>query len=168
MDGELLRCGTDWTLRFRRRLPHSADKVWSALTEPEHLEAWFPQRVIGEWTPGARLRFEHADPDLPVFEGEVLVVDPPSVLEFTWGTDRLRFEITPEGGDCTLTLTDTIDTVGKAARDGAGWHACLDVLEFVLSDRPAPWDPGQRWGQVHPGYVERFGPQASTIGPPET
>jgi hypothetical protein len=24
-----------------------------------------------------------------------------------------------------------------------------------------------RWRQVHPGDVERFGPAASTIGPPE-
>lgn len=33
---------------------------------------------------------------------------------------------------------------GKAARDGAGWHTCLD-----------------------PGYVERFGPEGATVGPPD-
>lgn len=32
-------------------------------------------------------------------------------------------------------------------------------------DAPAS-RPGARWAEVHPGYVERLGPEASTIGPP--
>lgn len=26
--------------------------------------------------------------------------------------------------------------------------------------------PGQRWSEVHPRYVEAFGPEAAAIGPP--
>jgi uncharacterized protein YndB with AHSA1/START domain len=166
VEGELERRGEAWTLRFTRRLRHPAEKVWRALTEREHLQQWFPQRVVGEWRPGAALRFEDADPGVPTCAGEVIACEAPSLLEFTWGTDRLRFEISPHGTECVLTLIDTIDTVEKAARDGAGWHACLDVLEHVLDGRPAPWDPGQRWSAVHPRYVQKFGPEAAVIGPP--
>jgi hypothetical protein len=87
------------------------------------------------------------------------------VLEIRWGSDTLRFEIVPDGDGCTLTLTDTFDEVGKAARDAAGWHECLDNLEHELDGTP-PLAPGERWVHVHAAYVEALGPEASTIGPP--
>jgi len=65
-----------------------------------------------------------------------------------------------------LVFTDTLEARGKAARDGAGWHGCLDVLEYVLAGQTPPWKAGERWGHVHDQYVERFGPEAATIGPP--
>ena len=58
--------------------------------------------------------------------------------------------------------------VGKAARDAAGWHACLDILGHHLAGEKPPWSPVERWDQVHAQYVERLGPEASTIGPPES
>jgi uncharacterized protein YndB with AHSA1/START domain len=167
VNGELEQIGDRWRLRFRRQLHHSPETVWRAITEPEHLETWFPQRVVGEWTVGAPLRFEGVGGEFPPFDGEVIACECPSLLEFRWGTDLLRFEIVPDGSGCTLILTDTIEELGKAARDGAGWHACLDVLEHHLDGTPPPWTPGERWGQVHPVYVETFGPAASTIGPPD-
>jgi uncharacterized protein YndB with AHSA1/START domain len=168
MNGELHALDAErWTLRFTRHLAHPVGKVWEALTDPKHLEAWFPDRIIGDLlTPGAALRFEHAAEQFPGFDGEVLTVEPPALVEFSWGTDIIRFELTPEGDGCTLTLTDTIDELGKAARDGAGWHACLDVLEAVLDGTPPSFTSGERWQAVHPGYVAAFGPEASTIGPP--
>lgn len=62
---------------------------------------------------------------------------------------------------------DTFDELGKASRDGAGWHACLDVLEHHLAGQTPPWSDEEHWRDVHAGYVERLGPEASTIGPPE-
>mgnify|MGYP001259222093 CR=1 FL=1 len=32
-------------LRLTRHLPHSPERVWSAVTEPEHLRQWFPAEV---------------------------------------------------------------------------------------------------------------------------
>jgi uncharacterized protein YndB with AHSA1/START domain len=166
MNGTLEQTGDRWRLRFTRRLGHPPEKVWSAITEPEHLAAWFPDRiVVDEWTVGAPLRFEH--PYGPPFEGEVLAVDPPSLLEFQWGPDTIRLEIAPEGDGSTLTLLDTFDEHGKAARDAAGWHACLDALEAHLAGDPSSRDAQERWSEIHPGYVEAFGPEASSIGPPE-
>jgi uncharacterized protein YndB with AHSA1/START domain len=142
--------------------------VWRALTEPEHRDAWFPQRIEadGGWVAGARLRFVSDLMPEANFGGELLVCDPPRTLEMRWGTDILRFELAADG-DCTLlTLTDTIEERGTAARTGAGWHTCLDTLTYALAGQAPPWTGDQRWRQVHPSYVSQYGPEAATIGPP--
>jgi len=41
------------------------------------------------------------------------------------------------------------------------------VLGYHLDQQKPPWEKGERWGQVHDSYVERFGPEAATVGPPE-
>lgn len=97
--------------------------------------------------------------------GEVIAVEPPRLLEFRWGTDVIRLELTGYARGSTLTLIDTLDDRGKAARDAAGWDECLLRLEHHL-DGTTPPAPGERWKKVHPDYIERFGPEASTIGPP--
>ncbi len=167
MNGELEQTNEGWRLRFTRRLDHSPEKVWRAITEPEHLKSWFPTRPVGDLTAvGSRVSWEFDDHDLPAMQGEVLACEPPSLIEFGWGPDRIRMEISPEGDGCVLVLTDLLDELGKAARDGAGWHTCLDRLEDDLAGRDAG-DTSGRWREVHPGYVEKFGPEASTLGPPE-
>jgi uncharacterized protein YndB with AHSA1/START domain len=150
-------------LTFTRTLAHAQDKVWRAITEAEHRRHWFPDEVVGEFRPGAPLTF--VVPGHDAFHGEVLVFDPPSVLELRWGDDRLRFELQPTDGGTVLTMTDTFDELGKAARDAAGWHECLDRLVDALDDT-ASAEPGTRWRAVHPRYVAALGPEASTIGPP--
>jgi len=167
VDGELDQIEGKWQLRFTRKLGHRPEKVWRALTEPDHLVAWFPQDIEGERRLGARLRFVYRSGQGPDFEGEIIVHDPPSVLEFRWGGDTLRFELEPDGDGCVLTLRDTFDELGKAARDAAGWHECLDLLAHDLASEAPSWRSGERWQQVHPLYVERFGPEAATIGPPD-
>lgn len=165
--GDLAAVDGRWQLRFTRTLRHPPEKVWRALTEPEHLRAWFPSRIDGERAAGAPLRFVFEEDEGPVIEGEMLVYDPPSRLELRWGDDVLRFELRPAGAGTVLTFLATFDEHGRAARDGAGWHACLDLLEHHLDGGPAPRRPEERWAEVHPRYVERFGPEASTIGPPD-
>ena len=166
-EGTLEPAGGRWRLRFVRRLPHRPETVWRALTEPEHLAAWFPAAIEGERAAGARLRFVFEDGEGPATEGEVLAYDPPSVLAYRWGHEILRFRLEPDGDGCVLTFTDEFDDLGKAARDGAGWHGCLDALDVHLAGDAPPWTPQERWAQVHPGYVERFGPEAATVGPPQ-
>jgi uncharacterized protein YndB with AHSA1/START domain len=169
MNGKLEALDADrWTLRFERHLAHPVEKVWRALTEPEQLRSWFPHRIVGDLlTPGAALRFEYPNGEFPAFEGTVLQVEEPTLLEFLWATDTIRFELVPGDGSCTLTLTDTFDELGKAARDGAGWHTCLDFLEATLDAATPSFTSSERWQAVHPGYVKAFGPAASTLGPPE-
>jgi uncharacterized protein YndB with AHSA1/START domain len=159
----LEEAGGRWRLRFTRTLPHPPETVWQALTEPDHLAAWFPTTVEGERTAGAPLRFAFRGGEAEPFDGQLLVYEPPSVLEFRWGPDTLRFEVRPAAGGSRLTLLDTFDEQGKAARDAAGWHVCLDALHGHLAGTPeqSPWKP------LNDAYTERFGPEAATIGPPE-
>ena len=167
VDGRLEPVGERWQLRFSRRLAHPPAKVWRALTEPDEMAAWFPTQMLGSREVGASLTFVHPFPDAPTLEGEILVYDPPSTLAFTWGNDTFRFELAPDGDGCLLTLLDTFDALGKAARDAAGWHTCLDQLGYLLDNATAPFTGKDRWSEVHPAYQDRFGPEASTIGPPD-
>src|SRR4051794_15127554 len=41
--------GQRWNVSFERTLPHPPEKVWRALTEAEHLKAWFPTTIEGGW-----------------------------------------------------------------------------------------------------------------------
>jgi uncharacterized protein YndB with AHSA1/START domain len=161
--GTLVRSGEQCTLRFTRHFAHPQDKVWRAVTEPEHLAAWFPHAIVGERRAGAPLRFESEE--FGGFDGEMVVFDPPAVVEMMWGTDRIRIELRPDGGGTVLTLTDTFDELGKAARDGAGWHECLArLIAHLDAAEPAPW--GEPWPALNARYAEAFGPDAATVGPP--
>jgi uncharacterized protein YndB with AHSA1/START domain len=156
-----------WRLRFTRALDHPPEKVWRAITEPEHLASWFPTTIEGERAPGALLRFSFPGGQAPPFEGEMLAHEPPSLMELRWGTDIVRLELRPAEGGTELTLLDTLDDRGRAARDAAGWHTCIDALAADLGGGPNPRDETSRWSEVHSGYVEAFGPEAATVGPPE-
>jgi uncharacterized protein YndB with AHSA1/START domain len=164
MYGTLEPAGAEWRLRFTRHLKHSPDKVWRAVVEPEHRDRWFPQRILGDLQVGAALKFasEYGD-----FDGRVLAYEPPAVLELLWGTDVIRLEVRPEGSGTLLTLTDTFAERGKAARDAAGWHVCLDALEVELDGSRSTGDTREQWQAVHPHYVASLGPEAATIGPPQ-
>lgn len=165
--GTLERDGELCVLRYRRLLRQPPETVWRALTDDGHLAGWFPTTIEGERSPGAPLRFSFRENEAPPFAGEMLVVDPPSVLQLRWGDDVLRFEVAPKGSGSVLTLTVTFPEYGKAARDAAGWHVCLEQLAYVAAAEELPFLPPDRWRVVHRDYVARLGPEASALGPPE-
>jgi uncharacterized protein YndB with AHSA1/START domain len=156
-----------WQLRFTRTFPHPPGKVWRAITEPEHLAKWFPTTVEGERAAGAPLRFSFPAGQAPPIDGVMLAFEPESAMELQWGPDVIRIELrrVPEGTE--LTLLDTLEERGKAARDGAGWHTCLDSLDAALRGDAAARQQMDNWREVHSHYVDSFGPAAATIGPPE-
>ncbi len=164
--GKLEQVDGRWQLTFVRRLRYPREKVWLALTEGEHLKAWFPSTIEGDWVPGAALRFGFNGGFSS--EGRVVEFDPPAALEFTWGQgETLRFELVPAGEECVLTFVNRFDELGKAARDAAGWHSCLDTLELRLDGRTPPWQGREHWQELNVRYAEALGPEAATIGPPE-
>jgi uncharacterized protein YndB with AHSA1/START domain len=141
--------------------------VWRAITEPENLAYWFPTTIEGERAAGARLRFAFSAGEAPPFEGEMTTYEPLSLMEFRWGSDLVRFELRPVEQGTELTLLDTLDELGKAARDGTGWHTSLDALERGLRGEAKARDALGRWHELHSHYVESFGADAATIGVPE-
>jgi uncharacterized protein YndB with AHSA1/START domain len=170
-DGTLERTDAVSILRFRRSLPHPPLTVWAALTEDEHLASWFPTTIEGKRAAGAPLHFSFRESEAAPFDGEMTRYEPPRVLELRWGDDMLHFELhaDPDRGQegCVLTLTVTFPEHGKAARDATGWHVCLEQLAYECDESAPPWDPVEHWRAVHPRYVERLGPEASALGPPE-
>jgi uncharacterized protein YndB with AHSA1/START domain len=166
--GTLERAGDVSILRYERRLAHPQAKVWRAITEDADLEAWFPTTIEGTRRAGAPLRFSFRHGEAEPFDGQMLAFVPPSLMEFRWADDVLRFEVDPEGSGsgCILRLTVTFHEYGKAARDAAGWHVCLEQLAFTCDGADVPWQQPERWRVVHRGYVERLGPEAAVIGPP--
>src|SRR3954452_8673750 len=97
-EGQLEQVGGRWRVRFTRRLGHPPAKVWRALTEPEHLAAWFPTTIEGDRAEGAKLRFSFPNGEAPAFDGELLTYRPPELLEVTWGPDTLPLGRGPGGG----------------------------------------------------------------------
>jgi uncharacterized protein YndB with AHSA1/START domain len=161
--GELVSADDAWRVVFTRRFAHPLEKVWRAITEPEHLAAWFPDTLEGDIGPGARLRFVVATGD--AFDGEVRLFEPPNVLELRWGDDIVRIDLVADGDVTVMTFADTIRELGKAARDAAGWHECLARLRAEIDGTLRPPD-GAVWRVVHPRYQDAFGSAASAIGPP--
>ncbi len=167
MLGQLSPAGDRWQLRFSRRLAHPPAKVWRAITEAEHLRSWFPSTIDGDRRTGSALTFEFPEAaGTPPIHGEMLAFEPPKLLEFRWGDDILRFELEPDGDGTSLVLVDTFMEQGKAARDAAGWHECLDLLADELTDRATTRTLGSRWPELNARYAAEFGEAAATIGPP--
>src|SRR5947209_17014024 len=118
-----------WQLRFTRTVPYPQAKVWRAITEPEHVARWFPTTIEGDRAAGAQLRFSFPGGQAPPMDGRMLEFKPESVMELEWGPDVIRIELRSVAEGTELTLLDTLEERGKAARDAAGWHVCMDALE---------------------------------------
>ena len=161
----LLDADGRWTLRFERTFPHPIDKVWRCLEEPDHRDAWFPQRIVGDLVAGGALQFVD-DPNLPAegFDGRCVAVEPPHLLEIEWGGDRLRVELTADEESTTMVFLDTIDERRHAARTAAGWHLCLLAMAAHLDGVPAPEPTEQSWDELHGRYLDRVGGERHVWG----
>ena len=130
--------GEKWTLVLVRELAHPPAKVWTALTDPEHLREWAPfdsDRNLGTTGATATLTTVGA-PQPHVTETKVKRADAPKLLEFSWGGQDIRWELEPTATNGTrLTLWHNIDR-NWIAMGAAGWHVCLDVLDRTLAGDP--------------------------------
>lgn len=141
-------------VRLERHLADPPAIVWRALTEREELRSWFPCDVVvdgGQWVAGAAISFPFPPEVIDMtLTGEVLEVDHPHRLAFTWGEETLRFELTPHAGGTRLILIDELPA-SAAARNAAGWESCLDRLAGL---EPAD----DAWQQRFESYAAAFEP----------
>lgn len=142
------------TVRVERRYPHRIEKVWRAVTTPEHLGQWFPSPVEIELRPGGSMRFGVFSGDAGA-AGIVEAVDAPRRLAFTWGADRLTFELVPDGDGTTFSVTHSFDDRYGAPSFATGWELCLAGLRCVLDGEPLA--PPDRGIARHEELVHEFG-----------
>jgi uncharacterized protein YndB with AHSA1/START domain len=159
-DATLLTDRAQPAVRLERRLSDPPEVVWRALTDREQLRAWFPSDVIvegGAWEVGAVIEFPFSPEVIDMtLTGEVLEVDEPRRLAYTWGQDTLRFELSPADGGTRLVLIDELPA-GTAARNAAGWQTSLDRLAGADTS-------GDEWGPRFDAYSAAFEP---ALGPQE-
>jgi uncharacterized protein YndB with AHSA1/START domain len=167
-----------WVLRFERRLPHSTEKVWDAITRPERIREWFGEGDIElELFDGGKFVVRTTGPpelvkaiiaevgeDGLVQRNSVLRVEPPTVFEHTFGDPDsvVRWNLTPDGDGTLLRLVHTVPPDFKFSEEGprtlAGWHVIFERLEQLLDGKPADWGM-ERWESLRDEYATHAGGQ---------
>jgi uncharacterized protein YndB with AHSA1/START domain len=151
MNGTLETVNDRPTLRFERRLNHSIERVWRAVSDPAELARWFVAPV--EWGPETGEAFEAAGQT-----GEITELEPPRLIAWTWGGERFRFELSPEGGGCLLVFTHVFDDRALGAQHAAGWETYFKRLDAHLAGGfLSEQDAHEGVGELQDRYTERFG-----------
>ncbi len=141
------------TLTAERTFPHPPEHVFAFVTEPANLPLWWgPESMnlrdhaldfsrIGPWSSTLVM----ADGGLHKMSGEVVAVDAPRSVEFTWGwhddTDarghesKVCFEVHPvdSGGSVFRLIHSGLPSDESATNHGKGWASTLISLERFLS-----------------------------------
>ena len=173
MDCEFTRVDDRFELTLERKLAHPVEKVWRVLTEPELLCQWFPCDVVGEWKVGADLQFifRHGEGEglsEEELRGKVLAVEPPHLLEFSWGQHHFRCQLTADGDGCHLRFTESLTDPSQGARNAAGWEMCFENTEAVLQGVEVALFVYEVWKTKFEKYVKKFEPEMGPQqGPPE-
>ena len=162
---EVRKEGDTWTLVLVRQLPHPPTKVWQALTDPAQLREWAPfdaDRNLG--TTGPVKLTTVATPAPNISETSVKRAEAPTLLEYSWGGNDIRWELEPLANGTRLTLWHNI---GRrfVSMGAAGWHICFDVLDRFLAGHPIGRLVGGEamkfeWQRLNAEYSRQFGIEA--------
>jgi uncharacterized protein YndB with AHSA1/START domain len=164
--GEVIEANT---LRIKRRLPGSIDRVWDYLTDSDLRRQWLASGEM-EMKAGAPFalvwrndELENAGQRPEGFDeehrmtSEIIEVDPPHRLSYRFGNaGEVTFELERAGDEVLLTLTHRrLPGREMMTKVAAGWHAHLDVLDAKLAGiAPKPfWD---NWAGLKADYEQRI------------
>jgi uncharacterized protein YndB with AHSA1/START domain len=169
---EIQKDGDKWTLVLVRDLRHPPEKVWKAITEPEHLREWAPFDADHSLAALGTVQLSTVGTPTPyVSQTQVKRADAPRTLEYSWGDNDMRWQLEPlDGGGTRLTLWHSIDR-GFISMGAAGWHICLDVLDRLLADQPIGRMVGPDaikfggWQRLNAEYAKQFGVEAPSWPP---
>lgn len=146
-----------YALRFERGLAHPPETVWRALTEREHLIAWFPAEADLDVPAGSEVHFTFPSGRADDSSGTVIRTDPPKLLEYTWDGDLLRWELIAAGDrTCRLVFTHVFGDRSQAVDAASGWHAGLETLAALLDGRLIDWSVWDRAAALQPDYAASF------------
>jgi uncharacterized protein YndB with AHSA1/START domain len=118
----------------------SVAKLWTALTDSSKLAQWIAENDF-EPVVGHRFQFRHQPNEYwdGIVDCEVLIVDEPNRLSFTWAVGEERHTVTltiQDLGDGKVNLhLEQTGITNEQGLAGAkyGWKAWIDKLEKVLS-----------------------------------
>ena len=154
---QIRKDGEKWTLILVRELRHSPEKVWQALTDPEHLREWAPFNVNGSLAKVGTVNLTWIGTPTP-HETKVTRADAPKVLEY----NDTRWELEAFSGGTRLTLWTNIDR-RFISMGAAGWHIAFDVLDRLLGGNPIERIAGAQamkfsgWQRLNAEYAKLFG-----------
>ncbi len=150
--GSIRTLDDGWEIRFERRLRHSPERVWKALTKPEGLACWLAEADIDP-RPGGRMdlnfrqpnhEFMPDTPDRRLQHNEVLVAEPFTRFEHTFGSNELSvvsWRLTPDGDGTHILLVHRIPQswAGGRANVLSGWQHHMEGLDDAVRGVRHPW-----------------------------
>lgn len=142
-------------VKYKRPLPHSVNAVWEVITTNEKLQKWMSNLEIIDLRKNGKMRFNMND-GTNTYE-EIAITDyiEKKVLEFDWGTDSVRFELSSTDNGSLLLFAETLHELTQhTSRDLAGWHICLDLLTDLLDGIEHHSFPMEEWQQQFNEYKE--------------
>jgi uncharacterized protein YndB with AHSA1/START domain len=139
---------------FEIYIKTTPERLWQAITDPEMRRKYnFGVAVDSDWQPGSTYQGNSPMAQAPIFEGEILEVDPPRRLVQTFralwgedvrseGTSRVTWEIEPVGDSCRVLVTH--DQLREGANDQlyGGWMMVLSGLKTLLETGELLTTPG--------------------------
>jgi uncharacterized protein YndB with AHSA1/START domain len=160
------------TVEFKRLIPGPIELAWAFLTQREKLKTWFADVTIEPRVGGAV--DIHFNPDTcgacsAGVRGVVREFRPPHAVAFSWiqlkarpdgslqerDEGEVRFELAARGDKVLLTLLHSRLSTDELIGHSAGWHAYLQNLDSVLSQRGRIDFMAVARG-VRPGYEEQL------------
>jgi uncharacterized protein YndB with AHSA1/START domain len=142
---------TDLTVRRSVHIAAPVEKVWAAVTEPDHISRWFGRAELDAVGVGARGSLTW--PDHGPVPLRVEAFDPPHTVSYRWGNDDalaepltdldeahstlFTFTLEPVAGGTRLTVVEagfdrTSDPLGNLDSHRQGWDGELDKLVALL------------------------------------
>ncbi|MFD4422057.1 SRPBCC family protein [Agromyces sp. NPDC058484] len=140
-----------FTVRRTIRIAAPIEKVWRAVTEPEHISRWFGHTVLDGTGPGASGTITFTDYGAVPLRVEA--VDAPRSVSYRWGNDDalgklpdavdddtstvFTFTLEAEAGGTRLTVVETgfertSDPAANMESHAEGWVSELDKLVALL------------------------------------
>lgn len=144
---------TEPTFVYVTYIKTTPEALWKALTTPEFTrQYWWDRAVESDWTVGAPIRYRYDDGAKLDIDGEILAIDPPWLLSYTF-TDphgrareeqpsRVTFQIETYENSVRLTVThDQFAPDGRQYKGVSnGWPGILSGLKTLLeTGQPAAW-----------------------------
>lgn len=131
------------TVVVEREIPHPAEKIWRALTQPHLMAEWLMQN---DFSPIVGHQFKLRGEWGGVMDCEVLTIEPERSLSYTWNFDNddpayalksvVTWTLTPRSGGTHLRVEQAgFRPDQKQAYGGAhaGWKDFLGKLEEVVA-----------------------------------